>query len=211
MTHANISPCHSEGEVQEGQFCLFLLQFLRFFALLAFCSSFCGFLAFLAFCLVEIFGSQGAKASTGLYYGALEWEIALKLPIVIVPPPSQLPLLRFTFRLKAKMRSRLRCQKILRAIVYRGTGRESNYESNQPWNAPISCFRPCLMLEINYSHASDIIIITINIIIVTIIPVIQYMFASSPVWISITTGYVSLSYQNHNATNSLSNNDNNKN
>ena len=52
-------------------------------------------------------------------------------------------------------------------------GEGSNYESNQPWNAPISCFRPCLMLEINYSHASDIIIITIDIIIVTIIPVIQ--------------------------------------
>ena len=84
---------------------------------------FCGSSAFLAFCFGEIFGSQGAEASTGLYYGALEWEIALKLPIVIVPPPSQLPLLCFTFRLKAKMRSRLRCQKILRVIVYRGTGR----------------------------------------------------------------------------------------
>ena len=125
MTHANISPCHSEGEVQEGQLCPFSFcsNFLRSFALLAFCSSFCGFLVFLAFCFGEIFGSQGAEASTGLYYGALEWEIALKLPIVIVPPPSQLPLFCFTFRLKAKMRSRLRCQKILRVIVYRGTGR----------------------------------------------------------------------------------------
>ena len=52
------------------------------------------------------------------------------------------------------------------------------------------------MLEINYSHASDIIIIIIDIIIVTIIPFIQKMFASSPVWIFvIPTGYVSLSYK----------------
>ena len=105
---------------------------LAFFCTFGILLQFLWFLAFLAFCLGEIFGSQGAEASTGLYYGALEWEIALKLPIVIVPPPSQLPLLCFTFRLKAKMRSRLRCQKILRVIVYRGTGRESNYESNQP-------------------------------------------------------------------------------
>ena len=96
---------------------------LAFFCTFGILLQFLWFLAFLAFCLGEIFGSQGAEASTGLYYGALEWEIALKLPIVIVPPPSQLPLLCFTFRLKAKMRSRLRCQKILRVIVYRGAGR----------------------------------------------------------------------------------------
>ena len=156
MTHANISPCHSEGEVQEGQLCPFSFcsNFLRSFALLAFCSSFCGFLVFLAFCFGEIFGSQGAEASTGLYYGALEWEIALKLPIVIVPPPSQLPLLCFTFRLKAKMPSRLRCQKILRVIVYRGTGRVpimSQINHEMPLfhaSGPVWCWRLITAMQV---------------------------------------------------------------
>ena len=58
--------------------------------------------------------SQGAEASAVVYYGALDWEIALKLPIVIVPS-SQLPLLSFACGLKAKFWID---QKILTALVY---------------------------------------------------------------------------------------------
>ena len=57
--------------------------------------------------------SQGAEASAVVYYGALDWEIALKLPIVIVPS-SQLPLTRAACGLKAKFRID---QKILTALV----------------------------------------------------------------------------------------------
>ena len=37
--------------------------------------------------------SQGAEASAAVYYvaGEVDWEIALKLPIVIVPPPTNCP------------------------------------------------------------------------------------------------------------------------
>ena len=48
------------------------------------------FCAFLAFCCStggRSLDPRGAEASAGLYYGAVDWEIALKLPIVIVPPP----------------------------------------------------------------------------------------------------------------------------
>ena len=104
---------------------------LAFFCTFGILLQFLWFLAFLAFCLGEIFGSQGAEASTGLYYGALEWEIALKLPIVIVPLlPIAPSLLHVSTESKNAVSSPLSENTPSYRVSWRREG--SNYESNQP-------------------------------------------------------------------------------
>ena len=67
--------------------------------------------------------SQGAEASAVVYYGALDWEIALKLPIVIVPLLPIAPSLLHVSTEKKILVSDLLSENTHAAIVYHDTRR----------------------------------------------------------------------------------------
>ena len=77
------------------------------------------------------------------------------------PPPTNCPFSasRFDWKENSGLWSSIR--KYSRSYRVSWHAEAANYELNQAWNAPISCFRPCLMVKINYCHASEVIIIII--------------------------------------------------
>ena len=82
----------------------------------------------------------------GRWTGKLPWNCPLSLSPLLPIAPSPLHLSTESKILASDLSENTQRA----AIVY--DGREaSNYEWNQAWNAPISCFRPCLMVKINYT------------------------------------------------------------
>ena len=169
MTHANISPCHSECEVQEGQLCPFLLQFLACFCTVVILRQF----LWLFFVFGILLGRDlWIPGGGGVHRLVLRGAGVGNCPeIAHCHCPPSLPIAPSLLHVSTESKNAVSSPLSENTPSYRVSwhGEGSNYESNQPWNAPISCFRPCLMLEINYTHASDKIIIPIDIIIVSII------------------------------------------
>ena len=128
------------------------------------------FCAFLAFCWGRGEIPGGGGVCSRVLRGGGEWEGGRRggggelgnCPEIAhchCPPPTNCPFSasRFDWKENSGLWSSIR--KYSRSYRVSWHAEAANYELNQAWNAPISCFRPCLMVKINYCHASEVIII----------------------------------------------------